>query len=281
MQGFSEIIKSFGEWANLPWWPIAMLVVIAIVWWRTRSLFFLYARLARLVVDSKALRDTRLERFFIDESELTRCSIATGYRARTVDEMRRFLATAAALRVNPIDLAKCGRHVSASGLDSSKVPGRVTLVFIASLLVICLATTCLAVAITASDRAVLGFKGSGTHFFLSPTEAVAIRGGQSVRGVDCARGVFPPRPGRTTTFSGDETKALCDLLQTPEEAATLVRQYLEDQRAFAPIALVMLIALLFLWTELRVGLAAFRMKRRLDDDSDDESSMTVAAAVQV
>jgi Family of unknown function (DUF6216) len=212
---------------------------------------------------------------------LTRFRIAIGHPAHTVDEARRFAKRAAERGVSMVDLAECGKYADANGLKMSKVPGTAALVFMGSLIAIWVVAGALAGAVAPAERAVLKFTASGTYFFLSPTTAVSLRGGQVVRASDCAQGVIHSRPGRIDVFSGDEIHSLCTLLQSPEEADTLVHQYVEEQRAFAPVPLVMLVALLVLWGELRAGLAAFRLKRRLQANEDDDSLLMSATAVQV
>lgn len=252
---------------------LAMAVVSALFYWRTRSMHVLWSRLWTLFISRRRNADSPVERFHEEQMEMLKFRFYTKIPVRTprhvtavIEWMRRHDQDAAAIVAcgSYFDVAIPGLSRAAMRVKSrwASLPRAVTLLF--------LAATSICLVGMAQERALLRFDATGNWFSLDAAKARPI--GNSAGFLLGRCGSPPAVLARESGFTPQEVNILCETARS-EDVGQFVRRSVEEQRfAFAVLAVFLAMITMFFGSAANEVDAMLRLRKVLSERADSEAA---------
>jgi hypothetical protein len=229
---YSDLIRSlsdlFGVRAALLT-TLLFALLIAFTCWRTRSTHLVVVRLWRLVTGKSDLSDRELGRMLDTRHKLLKFRFHTGLAARTWLKAKELMSWAARHDEELADVKTCGHwfDLEATRLKE-QVPAAWGLFWRVLTLTLAAWLAMLLLSLTASNRAFLQMRESGTFFSLSIESANGVFRGQRITVADCTADEGMVAQKLSVTLR--EAKSVCDALRDAPATRTLVGNAVTEQR---------------------------------------------------
>lgn len=259
----SDVAHGIGAWLSIPI-PVvgAALIGVLFAWacWRARSAYPVLKFAWKLVMGRAVAKDPEITELINVYEDLIRFRFLFGLPARTLDHAKALRDWASRHGEGLEQIKACGNYfdLESCALILKKVPGRGLQVLMLILIAALTFGFILGIAGSATDKAVLQFKQSGTWFLLSPTAARRFNGQQWSDSL-CNSGITP----KDAPFSVAERAELCKAFGTRATASYVRETVLQQRWSFGVLTAMLIFFLINLLSTFRQAVAASDMHERL------------------